>query len=162
MKKVTTINLSDNAYQLEEAGYELLKKYLEQAKKNLADDPDKDEILADFERAVAEKCDGNLGPRKNVVSEKEVQKIINDMGPVEPADGSDKKAETGDEKQTKRLNTLPEGAMIGGVANGLAAYLNIDVNIIRLLLVVLAFVTSGVVILVYLLMIVGLPQAPKP
>lgn len=45
MNKVTTINLNGTAYQLEEVGYERLKKYLATAKKNLADDPDKDEVL---------------------------------------------------------------------------------------------------------------------
>jgi len=165
MNKVTTINLNGNAYQLEEAGYELLQKYLDSAKKKLADDPDKDEILADFERAIAEKCDSHLRPRKNVITEKEIAKIIEEMGPVEPAEGSERKEAKPASKPTsptKRLYTLSDGAMIGGVANGCAAYLNIDVNIIRLLFVILTFATSGVFIFVYLLMMLALPEARTP
>ena len=167
MNKVTTINLNGNAYQLEETGYERLHKYLDQARKKLAGDPDKDEILADFERAIAEKCDGHLHQHKDVITEKEVAKIINDMGPVEPADGAEsasEKTELALESMTttKRLYTLPDGAMIGGVANGLAAYLNIDVTIIRLLFVLLVFVTSGIGIFIYLLLMIVLPEARTP
>lgn len=163
MNKVTTINLNGSAYQLEEAGYELMKKYLEQAKKKLAGDPDKDEILADFERAIAEKCDDRLRPRKNVITEKEVQKIIEDMGPVEPAEEpgrADTKSEPNE--PPKRLYALRDGAIIGGVANGLAAYFNVDVTIVRLLFVLLVFVSAGTWILIYLLMMLILPVAQTP
>jgi len=164
MNKVTTINLNGNAYQLEEAGYDLLKKYLEQARKNLADDPDKDEILSDFERAIAEKCDAYLHGKKNVISKEEVQKIIDDMGPVESAEAPDEKAHGADEsaKQPKRLYTLRDGAIIGGVANGLAAYFNIDVTIVRLLFVLLVFVSGGIWIVIYLLMMLVIPVAETP
>jgi len=163
MNKVTTINLNGKAYQLEEAGYDLLKKYLEQARKKLANDPDKDEILADFERAIAEKCEGHLHARKNVITEKEVQKIIDDMGPVEPADDKEQaNAEDGPKTHPKRLYALREGAVIGGVANGLAAYFNIDVTIVRVLFVLLVFPTSGLMILIYLLLMLVVPVAETP
>lgn len=163
MNKVTTINLNGTAYQLEEGGYEQLKKYLAQAKKKLADDPDKDEVLADFERAIAEKCNDKLKHNKNVVTDKEMAEIIEEMGPVEAAEGekSDEPKEEADQ-QPKRLYTLRDGAIIGGVANGLAAYFNIDVTIVRLAFVILTFITSGAVILVYLLMMLIVPEARTP
>jgi phage shock protein PspC (stress-responsive transcriptional regulator) len=164
MNKVITINLDGKAYQLEEAGYAALKKYLETAGKKLADDPDNEEILADFERAIAEKCDGYLKAGKNVVTEKEIEKTISDMGPVEASEESDDSKVVLDKQtnQPKRLYTLKDGAMIGGVANGLAAYFNIDVTIIRLLFVLLTFATSGAVILVYILMMLIVPEARTP
>jgi phage shock protein PspC (stress-responsive transcriptional regulator) len=164
MNKVTTINLSGNAYQLEEAGYEQLKKYLETARKNLKDDPDKDEILADFERAIAEKCDGALHAKKTVISEKEVQKIIEDMGPVESAEETtqDEATEEVATQSPKRLYALRDGAIIGGVANGLAAYLNIDVTIVRLLFVIFTFISSGFAIVIYLILMLVLPVAQTP
>lgn len=164
MNKVTTINLSGNAYQLEEAGYELLKKYLETARKNLKDDPDKDEILADFERAIAEKCDGYLHAKKSVISEKEVQKIIEDMGPVESAEetAQDEATEEAAPHQPKRLYALRDGAIVGGVANGIAAYFNIDVTIVRLLFVIFTFISSGFAIVVYLILMLVLPVAQTP
>jgi len=55
MQKVTSVNLNGNAYQLEEDAYEALQTYLEQARKKLADNPDKVEIMQDFAQAIAEK-----------------------------------------------------------------------------------------------------------
>jgi phage shock protein PspC (stress-responsive transcriptional regulator) len=160
MNKVTTINLNGSAYQLEEGGYDLLKKYLAQAKKKLADDPDKDEVLDDFERAIAEKCSDRLRQNKNVITEKEMEQIIDEMGPVEAADDKKhEKVEIDQEQHPKRLYTLREGAIIGGVANGLAAYFNVDVTIVRLLFVLLVLVTSGAGILLYLLMMILVPEA---
>ncbi|HSW80692.1 MAG TPA: PspC domain-containing protein, partial [Candidatus Saccharimonadales bacterium] len=160
MNKVTTINLNGTAYQLEEGGYELLKKYLATAKKNLAGDPDKEEVLADFERAISEKCNEKLSDQKNVITDKEMEKIIDDMGPVAAADEdeSDKKERDADQ-QPKRLYTLRDGAIIGGVANGMAAYFNLDVTIVRLIFVVLTFITSGAFIFVYLVAMFIIPEA---
>ena len=56
MNKVTTIHLRGKAYQIEEAGFAALRTYLDQAAEKLANDPDKDEIIADLEQAIAEKC----------------------------------------------------------------------------------------------------------
>ncbi len=160
MNKVTTINLNGTAYQLEEVGYERLKKYLATAKKNLADDPDKDEVLADFERAIAEKCNEMLTASKNVITEKEMDTIIDDMGPVESADGAKSDKSDKDEgSQPKRLYTLRDGAIVGGVANGVAAYFNLDVTVVRLIFVILTFITSGAMILIYLVMMVIVPEA---
>lgn len=162
MNKVTTINLSGNAYQLEEQAYDALKKYLAQAAERLANDPDKDEILADFEQAIAEKCDHYLNSRKTVVTLREVKKIIEDMGPVEPAAEEAKGPDTQASEPPKRLHLLKEGAMLGGVCTGLAAYFNIDVTVIRLLFVLLAFVTGGSFILVYLVLMLIVPEARTP
>lgn len=161
MNKVTTINLNGNAYQLEEEAYELLKNYLAKAKAKLADDPDKDEILADFERAIAEKCDHYLRGRKNVINKREVQNIIDDMGPVEAAEASTAKTDTA-ETPPKRLYLLRDGAMLGGVCNGLAAYFNIDVTIVRLVFILLAFLTSGFWILLYFVLMIVVPVAKTP
>src|SRR5262249_48718950 len=61
MQKVITINLNGNAYQLDEAGYEALVAYLDRAERQLRDNPDRAEILADLEQAIAEKCLRYLG-----------------------------------------------------------------------------------------------------
>ena len=48
MQKVVSINLNGNAYQLEEAGYEALRAYLERAEARLQESPDRAEIMADM------------------------------------------------------------------------------------------------------------------
>jgi phage shock protein PspC (stress-responsive transcriptional regulator) len=59
----------------------------------------------------------------------------------------------------RRLYQIRDGAVISGVCQGLAAYLNLDVSIVRLLFVILAIVTGGVWILVYIVMMFVIPFA---
>ena len=86
MQKVITINLNGNAYQIDDGGYAALVAYLEGAERQLADNPDRAEIVADLEQAIADKCRGFLNPHKTVVTAGEVDQIIREMGPVEAAD----------------------------------------------------------------------------
>src|SRR4029077_19165809 len=86
MQKVVSISLNGNSYQLEEAGYEQLRAYLERADSRLKDRPDRAEAMADLEHAIREKCRAMLSPHKTVVSSGEVERIIVEMGPVESPD----------------------------------------------------------------------------
>ncbi len=85
MNKVITINLNGNAYPLEENGYEALRTYLDTAARRLEGNPDKAEIIADIEQAIADKFRAVLGANKTVVVTAEVEQIIAEMGPVEDA-----------------------------------------------------------------------------
>jgi len=90
MQKVITINLNGNAYQIEETGYGALVGYLDGAQRQLRDNPDRMEIVADLEQAIADKCARYLNPQKTVVAAREVDDIIREMGPVEAvASGAD-------------------------------------------------------------------------
>jgi phage shock protein PspC (stress-responsive transcriptional regulator) len=161
MERVVTINLNGNPYQLEEPAYEAVRAYLERAEAALADNPDKNEVLRDLEQAIADKCAGYLSPAKSVVAADEMTKIIAEMGPVE---GEGAAASEGAQAQAgaatrKRLYRIREGANIAGVCAGLAAYFDIDVNIIRLLFIVLTIITSGGMLLVYVAMMFLIPSA---
>ena len=177
MNKVITLNLHGNAYQLEESGYEALRAYLETAARRLDGNPDKDEIIADIESAIADKFRALLGPHKTVVVTREVEQVLAEMGPVEDASDS---AETktpdgarasapgaatsaGDAPATpaRRLYKIREGAMLGGVCNGIAAFTHIDVTVIRVLFAIL-MLTYGSGILLYLLLFFLLPAAETP
>lgn len=174
MHKVTTINLNGRAYQLEEGGEAILRKYLETAGAKLAGNPDKDEIMADFEQAIADKFDQKLTPHKNVISEKEIGEIIAAMGPVdeESANADNGSTETknaagetssgGAGKNSgapKRLYRVPAGEWIMGVCNGLAAYFNIDVTLVRIVWVILTIITHGFWILAYIVLAIIMPPA---
>ena len=168
MQKVVSISLNGNSYQLEEPGYELLRNYLERAEARLKDSPDRAEVMADLEQAMGEKCRGTLGPHKTVVSTIEVERIISEMGPVESADANatepagDGAAAAADSSfgplPRKRLYKIREGAMWGGVCNGLAAYMGLDVTWVRIGVVVLTLFT-GVTLLIYLAMLIIVPYA---
>jgi phage shock protein PspC (stress-responsive transcriptional regulator) len=168
MNKVISINLNGNSYQLDEDAYVTLLAYLDRAQTALRDNPDKAEIMADLEQAIGEKCRRVLGPNKTVVLKAEVDQIILEMGPVVGADtaaeGSGearnhKDGAKSDGGAPKRLYRIREGAMLGGVCTGLAAYFRVDVTIVRILFVVATFLTSGIVIPVYFVMMLVIPEA---
>jgi len=182
MNKVITINLNGVAYQLEEGGYDALRAYLDNAARRLEGNPDREEIITDIEQAIAEKFRALLGSFKTVVNVKEVTTVLAEMGPVEDASsegaasassarsdaGQGRGAEAGAPGPecaaapgARRLYRIEEGAMIAGVCNGLAAYVNIDVTIVRLAFTLLTFMW-GVGALVYVIMAVILPAARTP
>jgi phage shock protein PspC (stress-responsive transcriptional regulator) len=182
MNKVITINLDGAAYQLEEGGYDVLRAYLETASARLQRNPDRDEILSDIERAIAEKFRALLGSGKTVVVAQEVAAVVAAMGPIEAdageaaepgASGAGAPAgagaqEAAGEKQgaghggtPRRFYRIHEGAMIAGVCNGLAAYLNVDPTLVRLAFVLLT-VLWGTGLLVYLVMAIVAPVARSP
>ena len=171
MNKVITINLNGNAYQLEEDGYEALRTYLESAARRLEGNPDKAEIIADIEQSIGDKFRAVLGVAKTVVVTKEVEDVIAEMGPVQDASGADEPAGAGAVRggpeaaapgatsgTPKRLYKIRDGAMIGGVCNGIAAYFGIDVAIVRIAFAFTAFMWGSGIVL-YILMMIILPRA---
>jgi phage shock protein PspC (stress-responsive transcriptional regulator) len=168
MQKVVSISLNGNSYQLEEPGFDLLRSYLERAEARLKDSPDRAEIMADLEQAIGEKCRSMLSPHKTVVNTVEVERIISEMGPVESPDArsADTSAEGAPaaapsypgEQPRKRLFKIREGAMWGGVCNGLAAYMGLDVTWVRIGLVVLTLFT-GITFFIYIAMLIIVPYA---
>lgn len=166
MQKVISINLNGNAYQLDESGYDTLREYLAAAESALASDPDRAEIMSDLEQAIAEKCQRFLGPNKSVVNAGEVEQIVREMGPIEPASeesatGAGEKS--GDRKQDeprpRRLFRNPDGAMIAGVCNGLGSYLGVDVTLVRIAFVLVAVLSKGAGIVIYVAMMFVVPEA---
>ena len=179
MNKVVTIHLNGTAFQLEEAGYDALRAYLDDAARQLAANPDRDEILADIEQAIADKCRAVTSNYRTVVLSADLERIIAEMGPIDdgsadegetkagppapraagappPRDAAASASPTG---SYKRLYRVLEGAMIAGVCSGIGAYFNIDPTIVRIIFVILAFFTAGGMILVYLTLAFILPPA---
>ena len=188
MNKVITINLHGIAFQLEEGGYDALRADLDGAALRLEGNPDKDEIMADIEHSIADKCRAVLGAYKTVVETREVGQIIEEMGPVEDASAAEEsqpgagaaRAEdtvSGAARTTaagsgarppppppppppaRRLYKIREGAMFAGVCAGLAAYFGIDVTIVRVIFALLTVLTWGLGVLAYFFLMLVLPSA---
>jgi phage shock protein PspC (stress-responsive transcriptional regulator) len=183
MRKVTTINLNNNAYQIDEDGFEVLRAYLDHAARALTGNPDREEILADLEQAIADKCGLAMGPHKSVVSKVEIERIIKEMGPVAGGDAGNANdgttnagtagAQTGYADQPsyassnarpRRMYRIREGGMWAGVCNGLAAYIGVDVVWLRLAVVLLVLATGffpGFVIYIAMIFIVPVAVTPE-
>lgn len=186
MKKVVSVNLNGNAYQLEEDGFDALGRYLDGARLSLEGNPDLEEIVSDLEQSIADKMNRFLGRNKTVVSTAEIDEIVRVMGPVDAgtdadtgiaagADGGataagpkpsarDRDADRVDEPVYRKLYRLTgdDENMLMGVCAGLSAYFGLDVTIIRIVFVALIFATSGLAILAYFLLAIVIPAAKTP
>jgi len=189
MNKVITVNLNGAAYQVEEAGYDALRTYLDSASRRLDANPDRAEIIADIEQAIADKFRALLTAHKNVITTAEVGRIITEMGPVEdsssPSSSSTSAANaaaaTGAAASgmpapspppgVKRFYRLQEGAMIAGVCNGAAAYLNVDVTVVRVICSVLCLlsllphlggISTALGVIIYVVLALIIPKAETP
>jgi len=176
MNKVIAIHLHGTAFHLEEGGYETLRAYLDNANRQLEENPDKAEILADIEQAIADKFAARLNTSRNVVLSTEVQAVIAEIGPVTNSsdattdDKANAKSDARPQPSTtaahpgskKRLYRIKDGAMLAGVCNGLATYIGIDVTLLRLAVAVLIFFSFGTVAIAYIVGILIIPKAETP
>lgn len=62
-------------------------------------------------------------------------------------------------EQTKVLRRLPKQGQVAGVCAGLAEYLSMDITLIRVIFIILAVITGGGFILVYILLALVMPSA---
>lgn len=176
MRKVTTINLHNNAYQVDEEGFEALRAYLARAEAALANNPDRAEILSDLEQAIADRCAATLGPYKTVVSTQEIEQILKDMGPVAGAApeaddaasanaaGAAAGATTGPgaSPRPRRLYRLREDQKLTGVCAGLAAYAGIDVTWVRVAFILVTIFSIGFGLVAYIALVFVMPIAETP
>lgn len=61
---------------------------------------------------------------------------------------------------TKQLYRSTTNRMLGGVCAGIGEYLNIDVTVVRLLFVFGVIFGFGSLLIVYLVMLIVVPEAP--
>src|SRR5690242_8260973 len=81
MQKVVTVDLNGRAYQIGEDAYASLDAYLRRAAEQLRSDPGRDEVIADLEQAIAEKCARYLNAHKTVITGDEIRRVLEEMGP---------------------------------------------------------------------------------
>lgn len=151
MKKTFTINIRGSVFHIEEDAYEILHKYMLTIKEHFNNVEDGQEIISDIEFRLSELFT-QKGENISLITLEKVNDVISIMGLPEDFD---------EEKQVKikkRLYRDPEQKVIAGVCGGLAAYFNIDVAIVRIITVLLFFLT-GVVGIIYILMWIIVPKA---
>jgi phage shock protein PspC (stress-responsive transcriptional regulator) len=163
MKKTLTVNLNNIVFHIDDDAYEMLQTYLHEIADHFQSDEEKKEIMNDIEARIAELFTEKLQKNKNVVNLVDVQEVIEIMGnPSQYADEDDEpKAHRTDKKSqhSRRFYRDPENAILGGIAGGLSAYFNLDVTLIRILLVVLVFIGVGLVIPIYIVVWFVAPEA---
>jgi phage shock protein PspC (stress-responsive transcriptional regulator) len=154
-----TARLNRSTLQFEEAAYGRLAGYLDEAARTLAGNPDQAEILADLEQAIADKCSGRMPSGPGVVTLAELEPTLEEIGSVQ-VPGAAPAHDQPTRPATRPLQQVSEGALISGVCQGLARYFGLDVTLVRVVALLLLFVSSGAMILVSLILMLLLPFAP--
>ena len=185
MKKVINASVGGRSFAFDEDAYNRLSVYFDHFKTRLNRDTQsaKDEVMSDLESRIAELFDEGIGGASyRVVDLALVSKVVGQLGmpdgSAEPAFGMPGQAgqsgpsasttggpdfsyggEKGDIK--KRLFRDPDNKAVGGVCSGLASFLNIDITIVRIILL-LALLLWGSGLIVYLVLWIVVPLAKTP
>ena len=170
MKKIININLSGRVIPIEDSAYEKLQAYIESLRRYFANEEGRDEIINDIESRIAELMSEKIRKGANAVTEDVMEEIISSMGRVEDFEKTESEGTTTASSQTSgtytesgqsakrkkgRLYRDNSDKIIGGVASGIANYLDIDPAVIRILLILFGFTGTGV--LLYIILWIILP-----
>ncbi len=159
MNKIININLAGQAISIDEKAYQTLKKYLEILDQHFRNTESAEEILQDIESRIAELFEANIKDGHSFIDQKAVDEAIELMG--NPSEMGYAEEETTYEHTEysggKKLFRDSEDKVIGGVCSGLAAYLDLDTSIVRLLAIVLV-IFAGIGIVPYIILWIVLPE----
>ena len=169
MKKTYNINLGGIVFHIDEDAYDLLDKYLSNLRIHFSKEEGAEEIIHDMELRISELFSERLCEKKQVITLRDVEEIIAQMGKPEEFAEEDTTQDTNEykkeEKVPKRLFRDPDNKVIGGVCSGIATYFGWDVTILRIIMIVLAFpvivgafVIKGIV-LAYIIAWIIIPEA---
>jgi phage shock protein PspC (stress-responsive transcriptional regulator) len=151
-----TARLNRVTLQFEEPAFARLEAYFAEASRTLDGNPDRPEILADLEEAVAEQCRRRMQPGQDIVTMAELGPALEEIGAVQGPGAPKRPAQPA----PRPLQQVSEGALISGVCQGFARYFQLDVTLLRVIAVVLLVASGGTMILVYAVLMLLLPYAP--
>ena len=164
MKKTLTINISGIIFHIDEDAYDKLNIYLDTLKRHFTNTQGKDEIITDIEGRIAELLQERITDAKQVISIIDIEEVISLMGDPGQFDSDEAEEEqaasapAGDFRGPKRLYRDPDRKIVGGVAAGLAAYLNVDVLWVRLAFAIFSIIwLTGA--LIYIILWIAMPEA---
>jgi phage shock protein PspC (stress-responsive transcriptional regulator) len=163
MKKTVSVNIKGSNFLIEEDAYELLQDYLDRLSDALKNESGSKEIIEDVELRIAELCSEKLSEFKTVVELEDIQDILDTLG--DPSMYLDEDAEESTQEKSyegsssksgdRRLFRDTENAVIGGVCQGIANFMNVDVVVVRaIFVVILLFAGFGFPLYVILWIIV--------
>ncbi len=172
MNKTLSIGLAGFSFMIEEQAYMKLSDYLTALRGSL-DPAEADEVMHDIEIRMVEIFKESLGKR-DVINYQDVENMIAQIGTPE-AIGEQEVAYYSDTSKAKtspfsasqkQLFRDPENQKIAGVCAGLAHYVGMEVSWMRIIWVVIAIlgifsahISTGLEILVYIILWIAVPKA---
>lgn len=163
MNKTVNINLAGLFFHIDEHAYAKLQRYLDAIRKSFSDPQGRDEIIQDIEARIAELFSEKVKHERQVIGLKEVDEVIEVMGQPEDyrldEDIFEDEPRATIDRTAKKLYRDTDNSYAGGVCSGLGHYLGIDAIWVRILFVLLTFLTSGGFLLVYAVFWIFVPEA---
>ena len=168
MKKVTNACIGGRSFTLDEDAYGRLSAYLEHFRARLTvPELQKGEVMDEIEGRIAELFYQEVGEGSRVVSLSLVEKVISTLG---MPDGSAETGNTGASFSTgraesgnapKKLYRDKDEKRLGGVCSGLSWYFDVDVTLIRVLMLI-ALICGTAGFWVYVILWIAVPAADTP
>lgn len=170
MNKIVNINLGGFPFTIDEDAYSSLSQYLQTLKSHFAKSQGYEEIMYDIEARMAELFQ-ETSNGQSIISNKDLNEAIQIMGTPEdfgaiaadyreePMHASSGSHSENVKRVNKRLFRDSDDKVISGVCSGLAAYFGWNDPLwVRLIALLLIF-TGGVSIIIYLILILIVPEA---
>ena len=158
---------------IEDSAYEKLQGYIESLRRYFASEEGRDEIINDIESRIAELMSEKVRKGADSITDDDVNEIANSMGRPEDFEGEEIKEQSAfspssattqqtayteaPPKARRRLYRDTSDRFIGGVCSGIAAYLNVDPAIVRILFAIITFGGFGLGFLAYIILWIILP-----
>lgn len=166
MKKVLNVSLGGRSFAIEEDAYTRLSDYLEHFRARLGAQSgvpftQSAEVMEDLESRISELFLQEVGTDGRVVNLALVSRVAGQLGMPDGAPESPDAASAAsgpERKSGKKLYRDPENSRIAGVCAGLAAYLDADVVIVRIVMLV-ALIAGTAGFWVYVICWIAIPKA---
>jgi len=170
MKKTVKINIGGVIFHLDEDAYHNLQNYLTAINQRFSSTDEGKEIISDIENRIAEILQSKLTEEKQVISDEDINELIEIMGTPEDFEGEENETEKGKQnfnRTSRRLYRDPDNRILGGVMSGIGAYIKLDPVVLRIILIVILLISwfpSGpaftfVVSIIYIILWAFLPVA---
>ena len=166
MNKTVNINLAGIFFHVDEDAYKVLRNYLDTIKMSFKNTEGSLEIIADIEARIAELFSELLQSKAEVISLKEVEDVIAIMG--QPEDYLDEEALNEEQPSfdsqsntniNKKLYRDISDRYISGVCSGIGHYIGLDSLWVRLIFILLLFVSAGTIVPIYIILWVLVTEA---
>lgn len=167
MKKVLSISLGNRSFTIEDDAYKRLSDYLQHFRTRLAASSgvpytQNAEVMEDLESRISELFLQEVGTDGRVVDIHLVDRVTSQLGmpdgtPENPQSSSSAASEP-DEPVRKKVYRDYDNKRIAGVCAGLATYLDIDVVLARVLMLV-ALVAGTAGFWIYVICWIAIPKA---
>lgn len=164
MKKVSNVSLGGRSFTIDEDAMKRLEEYLEHFRSKLTEPVSQQgEVMDEIEGRIAELFFSEVGDNGRVVNINLVENVAFALG---MPDGSAESGYTSASRQEpenkrKKLYRDPDEKRLGGVCSGLSYYFDMDVTLVRVLMLI-ALVAGLSGFWIYIILWMAIPEAASP